>query len=85
MAAIGPAVARHRPAVVGFTTATSLSVVNLPAACAAVRGVDPDAAILLGGRGVDEGLAAKPDVVVCRHVADAVPHVDALVRRAGRN
>jgi MerR family transcriptional regulator, light-induced transcriptional regulator len=85
VSAIRPAVARHRPAVVGFTTATSLSAVNLPAAVAAVHSVDPDAAILLGGRGVDDGLAALPDVLVCRHVADAVAHVDALVRRAGRN
>jgi MerR family transcriptional regulator, light-induced transcriptional regulator len=85
IAAIGSAVARHRPAVVGFTTATSLSAVNVPAAIERVLAADPDAGILLGGRGVDEGLAARPDVVVCRHVADAVPHVDALVRRAGRN
>jgi methanogenic corrinoid protein MtbC1 len=82
---IGGAVARHRPAVVGFTTATSLSAVNLPAAFDAARRVDPDVGILVGGRGVDPGLTARPDVVVCHHVADAVPHVDALVKRAGRN
>ena len=85
VAAIAGAVARHRPAVVGFTTATSLSAVNLPAALDAVRRVDPDVGIVVGGRGVDPGLAARPDVVVCRHVADAVPHVDALIKRAGRN
>jgi hypothetical protein len=34
---------------------------------------------------VDAGPPAIPDVVVCRHVADAVGHVDALVKRAGRN
>jgi methanogenic corrinoid protein MtbC1 len=85
VAAIGASVARHRPAVVGLTTAMSLSAVNVPAAIDAVLGADADTGILLGGRGVDEGLAARTDVVVCRHVADAVAHVDALVRRAGRN
>jgi len=85
VAAIGPAVARHGPAVVGFTTTTSISAVNVPAACDAVRRADPDAGIVMGGRGVDAGLAALPDVVVCAHVADAVAQVDALVRRAGRN
>jgi MerR family transcriptional regulator, light-induced transcriptional regulator len=85
VADIGGAVARHRPAVVGFTTASSLSSVYLPAAVDEVRRADPDVGIVLGGRGVDEGLTAVGDVVVCRHVADAVPHVDALVKRAGRN
>jgi methanogenic corrinoid protein MtbC1 len=82
---IGGAVARHRPAVGGFTTATSMSAINLPAAFDAVRRVDSDVGIVVGGRGVDPGLAARPDVVVCRHVADAVPRVDALIKRAGRN
>jgi methanogenic corrinoid protein MtbC1 len=85
VAEIGAAVERHRPAVVGFTTATSLSAVNLPAAIDAVRRVEPDVGIVVGGGGVDAGLAARPDVVVCRHVADAVPRVDALIKRAGRN
>jgi MerR family transcriptional regulator, light-induced transcriptional regulator len=83
--AIGAAVVRHRPAVVGFTTATSLSAINVPAAVDAVLRVAPDTGIVIGGRGVDAGLAALPDVVVCEHVADAVAQVDALVRRAGRN
>jgi methanogenic corrinoid protein MtbC1 len=85
VAALASAIERHRPAVVGLTTAMSVSAVNVPDALAAVRSVAPDAGILLGGRGVDHVLVALPDVLVCRHVADAVPHVDALVRRAGRN
>ena len=85
VAEIGGAVERHRPAVVGFTTATSLSAVNVPAAIDAARRVDPDIGVVVGGRGVVPGLAGRPDVVVCHHVADAVPHVDALVKRAGRN
>jgi methanogenic corrinoid protein MtbC1 len=85
VAAVGAAVARHRPAVVGFTSASSLSSVHLPAAVAEVRAANPDAGIVLGGRGVDEGLTAVGEVVFCRHVADAVPQVDGLVKRAGRN
>jgi methanogenic corrinoid protein MtbC1 len=85
VAAIGAAVTRHRPAVVGFTSASSLSSVYLPAAVDEVRRVGPDVGIVLGGRGIDEGLTAVGDAVVCRHVADAVAQVDALVKRAGRN
>jgi len=85
VAAIGAAVTRHRPAVVGFTTASSVSSVYLPAAVDAVRRVAPDVGIVLGGRGVDEGLTAVGDITICRHVADAVAQVDALVKRAGRN
>jgi len=85
VAEIGGAVDRHRPAVVGFTTATILSAVHLQPAFDAVRRVDPDVGIVVGGRGVDAGLAPLPDVAVCRHVSDAVHHVDALIKRAGRN
>jgi methanogenic corrinoid protein MtbC1 len=79
------AVAAVRPAVVGLTTATALTAVNAPTAFEAVRVVDPDVGVLVGGRGVEEVWAAAWDVVVCRHVGDAVDDVDALVKRAGRN
>jgi methanogenic corrinoid protein MtbC1 len=82
---IDAAVDRHRPAVVGFTTAGVLTAANLPAAFDAVRRASPDTGIVVGGRGVDAGPPAAPDVVVCRHVTDAVGHVDALVKRASRN
>jgi methanogenic corrinoid protein MtbC1 len=82
---ISAAVDSHRPAVVGFTTAGALTAVNLPAAFDAVRRASPDTAIMVGGRGVDIGPPVAPDVVVCRHVTDAVGHVDALVKRASRN
>jgi 5-methyltetrahydrofolate--homocysteine methyltransferase len=85
VAAITAAVVRHRPAVVGFTAATALTAVNLPAAFEAVRRAGPDIGILVGGRGVDPQLSAGWDAVVCRHVADAVEQVDALVQHAGRN
>lgn len=85
VAAIAAAVARHRPAVIGFTTATVLTAVHLPAAFAAVREVAPDIGILVGGQGADPQISAGWDALVCRHVADAVEQVDALVQRAGRN
>lgn len=82
---IASAVDRHRPAVAGFTAATARSAANLPAAFDAVRRVSPDIGIVVGGGAVDERWAATGDVVVCRHVTDAVEHVDALVKRARRN
>jgi MerR family transcriptional regulator, light-induced transcriptional regulator len=83
--AIAPAVAKHRPAVVGFTSATVLTAVNLPAAFEAVRTAAPDVAIVVGGRGVGPELATRWDVAVCAHVSDAVAQVDALVKRARHN
>jgi methanogenic corrinoid protein MtbC1 len=85
VSAIAPALAAHDPAVVGFTTATALTALHLPAAFGVVRDVSPDIGILVGGLGVDEAWAARWDVVVCDHVADAVGQVDAQVKRAGRN
>lgn len=79
------AVAIHDPAVVCFTTSTAWTALNLPAAFDAVREGNPRIGIVVGGRGVDEAWATAWDVVVCRHVADAVDQVDALVRRAGHN
>ena len=85
MTSITGAVARHRPAVVGFTSATVLTAVNLPDAFEAVRRAGRNIGILVGGQGIAPEMAAAWDVAVCRHVADAVEQVDALVKRAGRN
>lgn len=82
---IATMVETHHPAVVGFTTASVLSAVNLPAAFAAVRRAGPEVGILVGGRGANEAWADAWSVVVCHHVADAVEQVDALVKGAGRN
>ena len=79
------ALAVHRPAVIGFTTASSLTSVHLPDAFEVVRAASPETAIVVGGRGVDHNVATAPDVVVCRDVSDAVGQVDALVKRASRN
>jgi len=78
-------VAAHRPAVVGFTTASEQTAVNLPAAIGAVRARSPDVGVLVGGLGADDTWASRWDVVICHHVADAVAHVDAFVQRAAHN
>ena len=85
VADVAAAVERHRPTVVGFTTATALTAVNLPKAFDAVRSASGGIGILVGGQGVGARPIATADVAVCRHVADAVEHVDALVMRAERN
>ena len=83
--AIAAAVDRHRPSVVGFTTATVLTAVNLPAAFDAVRAVDPRTGIVPGGRAVEQAIAATWEVPVCAHFSDAGAQVDALIRRARHN
>jgi methanogenic corrinoid protein MtbC1 len=85
VAAVAAAVARHRPAVAGFTAATPETAVRLPATVAAVRAASPGTGILVGGRGVGLGLVAGGDVSICRHVADAVGQADALVQRSAFN
>jgi len=85
VASITGAVARHRPTVVGFTSATVLTAVNLPAAFEAVRRVNPGIGLVVGGQGIPAEMVVGWDVAVCRHVADAVEQVDALVQRARRN
>jgi MerR family transcriptional regulator, light-induced transcriptional regulator len=82
---IAAAVQTHRPTVVGFTTATVLTAVNLPASIDAVRRVSPGAGIMVGGLSADDRWGASWDVVVCHHVTDAVEHVDGLIKRAGWN
>lgn len=79
------AIARHRPAVVGLSAATAGTAARLPEAFETIRRTSPDVGIVVGGRAVDDRLVAGWDVAVCRHVADAVDRVDALVKRAGRN
>jgi methanogenic corrinoid protein MtbC1 len=85
VAQLDAAMMTHDPAVVGFTTATSLTSVNLPRAFETVRARKPDVSILVGGRGVDPRWAMGHGVVICEHVADAVAHADALVQRAPHN
>jgi methanogenic corrinoid protein MtbC1 len=75
----------HRPVVVGFTTAGAATAANLPAAFDVARSHSPAVGIMVGGLGVDEAWAATRDVVLCRHVAEAVDHVDAFVMRAAQN
>jgi methanogenic corrinoid protein MtbC1 len=82
---LAAAAASHHPAVVGITTASALTAVNVRPAIEALRLVDPDVGIIVGGRGADDAWATAWGVVICRHITDAVDQVDALVQRAGRN
>ena len=50
-----------------------------------MRSASAGIGILVGGQGVGQRPVATADVAVCRHVAGAVEHVDALVMRAERN
>jgi MerR family transcriptional regulator, light-induced transcriptional regulator len=79
------AVEMHKPVAIGFTTATVMTAINLPAAFDAAREGSPDIGIVVGGRAVNDRWAETLGVVVCSHVADAVEHVDAFVKRADRN
>jgi methanogenic corrinoid protein MtbC1 len=79
------AVERHRPAVVGLTATMPASGALLPVSLDAVRGVAPQAGVVVGGAAATPDLGARPGVAVCEHVADAVTAVDALARRAALN
>ena len=85
VADIAGAVNMHKPVAIGFTTATVRTASNLPAAFDAARDRSPEIGILVGGRAINDGWESAWGVVVCRHVADAVEHVDAFVKRADRN
>jgi methanogenic corrinoid protein MtbC1 len=85
VADIAAAVDMHKPVAIGFTTATLGTAINLPPAFQAARDRDPEIGILVGGGAIAEGWEGTWGVVVCRHVADAIEHVDAFVRRASRN
>jgi methanogenic corrinoid protein MtbC1 len=85
VADIAAAVDMHKPVAIGFTTATLGTAINLPPAFQAARDRDPEIGILVGGGAIAEGWEGTWGVVVCRHVADAIEHVDAFVKRASRN
>lgn len=85
VADVASAVDMHKPVAIGFSAATAMTAINLPPAFDAARDRDPKIGILVGGRAISEGWQGTWDVVVCRHVGDAVDHIDAFVKRAGRN
>jgi MerR family transcriptional regulator, light-induced transcriptional regulator len=85
LAAIAPAVERHRPAVVGFTATMPGTGQRLQAAIAAVRAAAPTIGVIAGGAAPPASLASVAGVSVCRHVGDAVETTDALLHRARLN
>lgn len=83
--ALEHAVERHRPAVVGLTATMPASAALLPVSLDAVRGLAPQAGVVVGGAAATPDLTARPGVTLCEHVADAVTAVDALTHRAALN
>ena len=85
VAQLPAAVQRHRPVVVGLTTASAITTANALAAIELLRETGAGCGIVVGGRGADDRWTHRGDLVVCQHVSDAVAHVDALVQRARHN
>jgi methanogenic corrinoid protein MtbC1 len=82
---LAAAVDRHRPAVLGLSVTQPGLAALVPAAIDEARGIAPRLGVLVGGPAASEALTARPGVVVCRHVADAVELTDGLVQRAPLN
>jgi len=82
---LGPAVLRHRPAIVGFTVTMPATAALVPTAITQVRRRDARVGVLLGGAGASERMRCVPGVTVCHHVSDVVELADALVHRASLN
>jgi methanogenic corrinoid protein MtbC1 len=85
LTALSSAVERHAPDVVCLTTTMPDSEPMLWGCAEVLEDIRPDAAMLLGGRGLAEDFPERPGVATCRVVADVVGAVDALVQRARLN
>jgi methanogenic corrinoid protein MtbC1 len=83
--ALPGAVERHRPAVVGLSATLAATAKLIPAAIYAMRAVDPDIGVIVGGPAASLRMEATPGILVCTHVADAVDLMDSLVQRAALN
>jgi methanogenic corrinoid protein MtbC1 len=83
--ALPGAVERHRPAVVGLSATLAATAKLVPAAIYAMRAVDPDIGIIVGGPAASLRMEATPGIAVCTHVSDAVSLMDSLVQRAALN
>lgn len=85
LAALAPAVERHRPALVGLSATLAATAHVLPAAVYELRSADARLGIIVGGPAASLRMEATPGVAVCTHVTDAVEIADALVQRAALN
>ena len=82
---LGPAVARHEPAVVGLTMSRVSAAAEAHAAIAAARDASPAVGVLLGGVCAPDVRSGAPGVAVCAHVSDVLELTDALAQRADSN
>ena len=82
---IGPAVARHKPAVLGLTMSRPSAAAAAHAAIAAARDASPAVGVLLGGTCATDVRSGAPGVAVCTHVSDVLELTDALAQGASMN
>lgn len=83
--ALGAAVRRHEPDVVGLSVTLPESADRLDEALCAVAAADPVVPILLGGQGVPAPMARTGRVMIARTAAEVVDMVDALVHHPWSN
>lgn len=83
--ALGPALRRHEPAVVGLTVGTAESALAVRATVDLVRDARPAAGVVVGGRACGDLVPIRPGIATCEHVGDAVEIVDALAQHAEHN
>lgn len=83
--ALGPALRRHEPAVVGLTIGTADSALTVRATVDLVRDARPAAGVVVGGRASGDLVAIRPGIATCEHVGDALEIVDALAQHAELN
>jgi MerR family transcriptional regulator, light-induced transcriptional regulator len=76
---------RHQPEVICLSATMPGSTDQVLMAIDEVLQRRPEAAFVLGGRGLTAHIREEPGVVVCHRVPEAVETVDALVKRAGLN
>ena len=83
--ALAAAVRRHAPSVVGLSGTMPESSAELETAVDVVRGVAPEAGIIVGGAAAGGVPVTLRGVVVCGHVSDAVGLVEGLLQRPHHN
>jgi cobalamin-dependent methionine synthase I len=83
--ALGAAVRRHEPDVVGLSVTLPEPTDRLARALQAIAAVDPTVPVMVGGQGVPPGTAAAEHVMLSRNVAEVVDLVDALVHHPWSN
>jgi methanogenic corrinoid protein MtbC1 len=85
VAVLADIVSEHTPSIVAFTLTMSAAAIQLPRAVAAIEDANPQAAVIVGGRGAAGRLPEPAGIAFATSVADVVDVADALVRRPQLN